>query len=168
MTRRDFIWKWLSYSVALLIVTVLNYQVLTLLPLGAVPVLLVTLAIAVGVLEGPSAGAGFGIAAGLMQMAVTHGLVLWVCALPFAGWLCGLVTQYVLRQDFVGYWLSCLAAMLLYDAGQAGLRWLWGTAELPQLLRVAIPEYLWTVAFAIPVYHLCRFCHHRFGRAYYE
>lgn len=168
MTRQDFIWKWLSYGVLLVIVTALNYQGLTLLPLGAVPLLLVTLAIAVGVLEGPAAGAGFGIAAGVMQMAVTHGHVLWVCALPFVGWLCGLITQYVLRQDFIGYWLSCLAAMLAYDGGQVGLRWLRGTAELPLLLRVAVPEYLWTVAFAIPVYLMCRFCHRRFGRAYYE
>jgi uncharacterized membrane protein len=168
MTRRDFIWKWSSYGLVLILVTILNYNVLTLLPLGAVPGLLQTLAVAVGVLEGAAAGAGFGLAAGLMLSAATHGSLLWVIALSAAGWICGLLTQYVLRRDIVGYLLACLVGGLLREVLEVGVRLLAGTAELPVLLRVAIPEYIWTIVFAIPVYGMCHFCCQHYGRIYHE
>jgi uncharacterized membrane protein len=168
MTRRDFIWKWASYSVVLVVVTILNYNVLTLLPLGAVPGLLPTLAVAVGILEGAAAGAGFGLAAGVMQAAATHGSFGWVVVLAAAGWLCGLLAQYVLRRDIVGYLLACLVAGLLREGLEVGLRLLVGTAELSVLLQVAIPEYVWTIVFSIPVYGMCHFCCQHYGRIYHE
>ena len=167
MTRRDFIWKWAAYGIALVLVTIFDYYVLTLLPLGAVPLMIQVMAVAVGVLEGAAAGAGFGLAAGVLLAAATHGPFLWVIVLPLVGWVCGLLAQYVLRRDFVGYLLACLAAGVLHELCQILPRWLGGRAELPVLLRVAVPEYLWTLVFAIPVYGICYFCCRHYGRIYH-
>lgn len=168
MTRQDFMWKWLAYGIALALVTIVNYHVLNVLPLGAVPLLLLTMAVAVGILEGAVSGAGFGVAAGLALSAATHGSLLWVVGLPFLGLVCGLLAQYVLRRDFVGFLPACLVAVLLYEGGQIGVRLLTGTAGLETLLRVAVPEYLWTIVFSVPVYGLCYFCCRRYGRIYHE
>ena len=181
LTRRDLMWKWLAYGLSLALVTVINYCVLNQLPLGAIPVLLPVTAVAVGVLEGqdvnlsmsralegPKSGAGYGMAAGIVMAAATHGSMAWVFLLCVLGWICGLLALYVLRRDFVGYLLACLVAGLLYEAGQVLPRLVSGAAGLPVLLRVAGLEYLWTAAFAIPVYGLYHLCCQKCGRIYHE
>lgn len=168
MTRGDFGLKWTAYGVALILVFILNYYVLALLPLGALPQLMVMMAVAVGVLEGPRAGAGFGLAAGLAAAAAAHASPLWGAVLSLCGWGCGLLAQYVLRRDFVGFLPAALAAEALYCGGGVLFRWVRDTADLAVLMRLALPEYLWTVVFAMPVYGICRFCCRHFGRIYYE
>ena len=61
-----------------------------------------------------------------------------------------------------------MVAGLLYEAGQVLPRLLSGAAGLPVLLRVAGLEYLWTAAFAIPVYGLYHLCCQKCGRIYHE
>ena len=168
MTRRDLIIKWTAYGVALALVVVLNYCGLTFLPLGAVPLMIPAMAVAVGILEGAVSGAGFGIAAGVVMAAAVHGSPLWICGLAAVGWLCGLLAQYVLRRDFVGYLLACFIGGLLYAFCQTVFRLLTGVAELPVLLEVAVPEFLWTMVFALPVYGGSHFCCRHFGRIYHE
>lgn len=168
MTRGDYIRKWTSYAVALVLVAALNFHVLTFLPLGAVPALLPEMAVAVGVLEGPVAGAGFGIAAGLMQAAATHGSAVWVFLLSLIGWACGLLALYVLRRDVVGFVPAAALTALILEGAQVLSRLMGHVAELPALLEVALPELLWTAAFSLPVYGVCRFCCKHYGRLYYE
>lgn len=168
MTRGDFGLKWTAYGVALILVWICNYHILARLPLGAVPQLIPMMAVAVAVLEGPRAGAGFGLAAGLAAAAAAHASPLWGAVLSLGGWVCGLLAQYVLRRDFVGFLPAALAAEALCCGGMVLFRWVRDTADLTVLLRLALPEYLWTVVFAVPVYGLCRFCCRHFGRIYYE
>jgi len=154
--------------VVLALTAILNYHVLNFLPLRAVPVLPLAAAVAVGVLEGAPSGAGYGIAAGLVLTAATHGSPGWILFLALAGWLCGLLAQYVLRRDLVGFVPACLAAAALGEALRILPRLLGGTAALPVLLRVAGPELLWTMVFSLPVYGMCRFCCRHYGRIYHE
>ena len=168
MTRSDFGLKWTAYGVALALMLVLNYYVLSFFPFISVPLLIPVMVVAVGVLEGARPGAGFGMAAGVLLSAATHGSVLWVCGLSLVGWVCGLLAQYVLRRDFVGFFLAALAVGGLRAAALLVLGLLRGTAELSVLASVALPEYLWTLIFAAPVYLLCRFCCRHFGRMYHE
>ena len=167
MTPRDIAWTWTAYGAALALITIFNYYVLTFLPLGAVPMLLPVTAVAVGVLEGARAGAGFGIAAGIVLAAATHGSLLWAAGLPLLGWICGLLAQYVMRRDLVGFLLASLVSQLLYELSQILPRLAVGAA-LPALLRTAVPEYLWTLVFGVPVYGLCLFCCRHYGRIYHE
>lgn len=167
MTRRDFILKCLAYGAALLVTAVLNYSVLARLPIS-LPLLLPMAAVAVGTLEGPRFGAGFGLAAGLTQSALAHAGLFCVPLLSALGWGCGMLALFVLRRDLVGHLICSLAAMVLWELFQVGRRWLGGAAALPVLLRVALPELLWTLLFSLIVYWLCRFCCIHYGRIYHE
>lgn len=168
MTRRDLILKWTMYGAALALIAIVNYCVLTYLPLDGVPLMLPAMAVAVGILEGARAGAGFGIAAGVVQAAAVHGSPLWVAALSAVGWLCGLLAQYVLRRDIVGYLLACLTGGLAYGLIQVGWHSMEGAAPAGVLFRVAVPEFFWTMVFALPVYWVSRFCCRHYGRIYHE
>ncbi len=168
MTRWDYIWQWASYTIALLAVAFLNFLVLTRLPLGAVPILVPTVAFAVGVLEGPVPGAGFGIVVGVVYSALTRGSALWVIVLPLLGLAIGLLAKYVIRRGLVAFLLSVLVTAVLYDAGQVVIRLVRGVAELEPLMQVAVPECFWTVVFSILAFWLCHICCRYFGRIHHE
>ena len=113
MTRQDFILKWLFYALALLPVWWMDTFVLGRFPvLGVAPMLLPVAAVAVAVLEGALAGAGFGLAVGVLCDAVYFGghgfLTLGLCLI---GWGAGAAAQYVLSRNFGGC-LLCAAAGL--------------------------------------------------------
>lgn len=167
MTRRDTMIKWLAYGIALAVITILNYYILGPLPI-ALPVLLPMAAVAAGTLEGPVFGSGFGLAAGMVMAAAGHNSLLCIPALAVVGWLCGLATQYVLRRDLVGHVLCAIVTMLLWEIWQVASRALGGVAPLQVLLRVAIPELLWTLLFSFPVYWIGLFCCRHYGRIYHE
>jgi hypothetical protein len=167
MTQRDTISKWLAYGAVLLVVTVFNYYVLGPAPLP-LPVLLPMAAVAVGTLEGPAFGAGLGGVAGLVLSSAGHAGPVCVAALAAVGWLCGLLTLYVLRRDFWGHMLCAIATALLWEAAQVLPRLLTGVAGSDALLRVAVPELICTLLFSMPVYWLCLQCCRRFGRIRYE
>lgn len=167
VTRRDTILKWLAYGVVLLAVAVFNYYILGPLPIP-LPLLLPMAAAAVGILEGHLFGAGFGIAAGLVLATVGHAGAACVPLLAAVGWLCGLLTLYVLRRDFWGHLICAAVTALLWELFQVGVRFLSGVAGLDALLRVAVPELLCTLLFSAPVYWLCRLCCRRYGRIYHE
>ena len=101
MTRQDFILKWLFYALALLPVWWMDTFVLGRFPvLGVAPMLLPVAAVAVAVLEGALAGAGFGLAVGVLCDAVYFGghgfLTLGLCLI---GWGAGAAAQYVLSRS---------------------------------------------------------------------
>ena len=167
MTRSDITIKWIAYLVALVVVSGFNYSVLSRFPM-ALPLLLPMAAVATAVLEGPKFGAAFGMAAGVLTAAVGHKGLLCIPLLALLGWLCGLLAQYVLRRDLVGHTLCAVGTILLWEIWQIGSRWLTHTAALSLLIKVSLPELLWTLVFSFPVYWIFRFCCTRFGRIYHE
>ena len=168
MTRQDFLKKWTFYALALLLTAFLQALVFSRLRLfGFIPVLLPAALSALATLEGPASGAGFGIAVGILSMYV-DGESAWVILLASAGGLAaGLLARYVLRQDFVGHVIctaGLLAVRMLYYflSHLAG-----GAAPVSVLLGVALPEFLWSMAFSPVIYLLFRFVYRRWGSAYY-
>ena len=165
VTRKDHICKWLAYLLALLPVWFLEAAVLRRVPvLGVFPMLLPLAAVAVAVLEGAAAGAGFGLAVGVLCDVVYYGTGgFMTIGLSLLGAASGLVTQYGLRQNFWGFLLcsgGCLAAL---DVFRILRRFLGGVAELSPLLRVAVPEVLWSLAFTPLIYLVIGFVYHRVG-----
>jgi hypothetical protein len=85
-----------------------------------------------------------------------------------AGFLCGLIVRHLLPLPFAVH-LLCSALFL-------GIRMVWcivvhlmaGTAEAAVLFRVALPEFLWSLVFAAPVYLLFRFICNHWGATYYN
>lgn len=167
MTRRDIVIKWTAYAAALILVAALEYYVLGPAPIP-LPLLLPMAAVAVGTLEGPLSGAAGGAGAGLLMMGLGHEGAACVAACAAAGWLSGAVAQYVLRRDLLGHMICCAATALCWELWQVGSRLLSGAAALETLLGVAVPEFLWTVALAAPVYWIGRFCCVHYGRIYHE
>lgn len=168
MTQRDHMIQWLAYGAALLLTAGLERLVLTRLPLlGILPVLLPLALTACATLEGPRAGAGFGIAVGLLLSAETGGSPALIILCSAAGLAIGLMTRYVLRQDFVGHLLCCILVLLVRMLWCVGTRLLAGVAGLDTLLAVGIPELLWSLAFSGPIYLMFRFVCRRWGRIYY-
>ena len=156
MTRQDFFIKWGVYALALLPVWFCEVYILNRFPLfGVAPMLLPLAAIAVAVLEGTVAGAGFGLGVGILCDAVYFNpdgaMTLGLCLLGFGA---GALAQYVLRQNLLGCLLCSLAALAFIDAGRIAARLLTGQAGLPAMLSVAGREILWSMVFVFPVYAL--------------
>lgn len=166
MTRRDIIYKWFVYcALGLLPLWVLDAHILPRFPLfGVTPMLLPLAAAAVAVLEGGFAGAGFGLAVGLLwEMGYPGGLGLLVIGLSLAGLVIGVLAQYALSQSLPGFLLCSAGLLALLD----GLRVVRGlithAAPLSALLGVAIPECLLSMVWAPVVYLIFSRVYQRVG-----
>ena len=138
MTRQDFILKWLFYALALLPVWWMDTFVLGRFPvLGVAPMLLPVAAVAVGVLCDAVYFGGHGF------------LTLGLCLI---GWGAGAAAQYVLSRNFGGCLLCAAAGLVLIDTVRVFTGLFTGLAPLPALLRVALPEVLWSLCFACLLY----------------
>ena len=154
MTTRDQVHKWFFYALGLFPVWVLDAYVLNRLPVfGVIPMLLPLAAAAVAVLEGAYAGAGFGLAVGLLwELSYPGGFGGLVFGMTLAGMLTGAAAQYVLNQNF----FSCL----LFSAGILGILELLQLIRalfirldtLDVLLQVAVPELFWSLCWTPVVY----------------
>lgn len=154
MTRRDFILKWFFFGLALLPVWWLDAYVLNRFPLfGVIPMLLPVAAVAVAVQEGAVAGAGFGLFVGVLCDATYYGsngsMTVCLCLLCCGA---GALAQYVLSPNFGGCFLCAGLTLLAIDAGRVFVGMFTGLAPLSALLRVAVPELLWSLAFTVVLY----------------
>ena len=156
MTRHDFLIKWGVYTLAHLLVWVLEVYVLARFPLfGIRPVLLPLAAAAVAVLEGASGGAGFGLGIGLLSCAA-YPDANWGFVLLFAlsGLAAGLLAQYVLRQDFLGCLLCSALSLAALDAVRILSRFFLREEALDALLCLAGREIGISLLFTPLVYLL--------------
>ena len=164
MTTKDFTVKWLAYALALLPVWLLEAFVLSRYPLfGVKPMLLPLCAVAVATVEGATAGAGFGLAVGVLFDAMAPDLIPGCMILLFAllGLGCGLLAQYVLRQDLIGHLICSALALCAIDAVRIALRLAAGVAGLGAMAPVAGKEILWSLCFVPGVYLLFRWVFRR-------
>ena len=149
MTRRDFIHKWTVYALGLLPVWLLDAYILPRVPLWGtvVPMLLPLAAAAVAVLEGAYAGTGFGM----------------VFYLALAGMAMGAVSQYALSQSFLGCLICSVGVLGLLDCLRVARMLFINAAGLSDLLQVAVPEFLWSLAWTPLVWLLFRAIYTRGG-----
>ena len=156
MTRRDFLIKWGVYALALLPVWFCEVYLLNRYPLfGVTPMLLPLAAVAVAVLEGTVAGAGFGLGVGILCDAVYFNpdgaMTVGLCLLGVGA---GALAQYVLRQNLLGCLLCSLLALIAIDTVRILTRLFWGNRELGAMLSLAGREILISLIFVFPVYAL--------------
>lgn len=154
MTRQAWLQKWISYTLALLGVWLLDAYVLSRFPVfGVTPILLPVAATAVGVLEGVSGGAGFGLATGLLWATAYPGSMgLRVLLLTVVGMLTGALAQYALSQTLMGCLLCSAATLAVIEATYAAQELFFLRATLWSVLRSALPQLLWTLCWAPVVY----------------
>ena len=165
MTRRDQIHKWFVYALALIPVWLLDEFVLNRIPLfGVIPMLLPLAVVAVAVLEGSVAGAGFGMAVGILwELAYPGGFGGLVFGMALAGLLLGAAAQYGLSQSFPGYLLCCGVLLAVLDLMRILRALLYDTAPLSVLLQTAVPECLLSLVWSPLVWLLFRVVFRRVG-----
>lgn len=167
MTTRDFCIKWLVFGLALLPVWLAEAFVFSRYPIfGIKPMLLPLAAVAVATLEGPSGGAGFGLAVGVLFDAY-QGALPGVLTLILAGMgLCsGLLCRYFLRQNLVGCFLCSAMTLAVIDALRVLARLLGRVASPSLLLALAGKEILLSLCFVPLVFLLFRWVFDRVPKA---
>lgn len=154
MTRQAWLQKWFSYALALLGVWLLDAYVLTRLPLfGATPLLLPIAAAAVGVLEGTSGGAGFGLGAGILWATAYSGSQgERILLLTLIGLFSGALAQYALAQTLMGCMLCSAAALAVVELSHMAEELFFLRAGLWPTLCAATPQLIWTLCWAPVVY----------------
>lgn len=167
MTTQDHVIKWAMYTLVLLPVLILDIMVLNQFPvLGITPMLLPLAVTAVATLEGGVAGAGFGLAVGLICDSVYGTSGSMTLLVPLVGALTGIATRYGLRQNVLGCFVCSFFMLLALEGWQVAFRMFWGT-DLQALLRVALPEILYSMPFVFLVYPLNNWVHKRVGGSQY-
>ncbi len=167
MTTKDFVIKWAAYGLALVPVWLLEAYLFSAIPVfGVKPMLLPLCAMAVAILEGSAAGAGFGLAVGVLFDAVIPGFPgLAILLMALLGLGAGLLAQYVLRQDFWGCLICSALALCAIDALRILARSLTGAAPLGPMLSLAGREIAGSLCFTPPVYLLFRWVFNRAPKA---
>ncbi len=168
MTKRNHVTQWLAYTAALAVTLFFEQLVLSRFPLmGVFPVLLPIALVACATMEGPRAGAGFGILVGALMTVSAGGGVWRVVVCSATGLGAGLITRYTLRQDLVGHLLCCLMVLLGRMLWCVCMCVLLGVTDWMRLLKMGGLELLWSMIFAWPIYLMFRFVCRRWGWIYY-
>jgi len=165
MTRYAFFLKWFWYAVAAIPVWLTEDLIFSRFSFfGITPLLLPLAVVTVAVLEGAPGGAGFGLAVGLWWAAALPGTRAGTILLStFIGLLSGLISQYRLKQSYIGC-LFCTAFSLMLLSALRLIRLCSGpTLFTPALLRIAGLELLVTLIFVAPIYLLFRLVYDRVG-----
>lgn len=164
MTRQNWLYKWFVYALALLPVWWLDAYVLSRYPVMRIsPVLLPAAVAVVGGLEGIAGGAGFGLGAGLLWATYPQGGGIRVILLLFAGMCTGAAAQYALAQTLLGCMLCSAAVLAVIEGLRVVQELFFLRAELTVLLRVAIPQLVWSLCWVPLIYALFRQVFRRVG-----
>ena len=124
--------------------------------LGAAPLFLPSLAVAIGMWEGGVWGALLGLVSGaLLDAACSDTHVLFTLLFMAFGFFSGLLTVYFINRRFLSYVLLSAAALLLTALVQILPLLLRGSAIAP-LLRTALFQGLWSLPLALPVWPIVR------------
>ena len=165
MTRDAFLLKWFWYAMAVLPFWLLEDLVFSRFSvLGVAPVLLPLTVVAVAILEGSAAGAGFGLAVGLWWAGALPGSQSGMIFLAsLMGMISGLISQYRLKQSYVGCLFCSALSLGLLEVLHILPRLSGHHASLATLLSIALPELVVSLLFVAPVYLLFRLVYDRVG-----
>ena len=143
----------LLYALYLFLTMVLQNMVLThVRPLGVCPFILPAAVVAVGMFEGSTWGAVFGLVMGIYaDMAFVDTTIGFALVFPALAFGAGFVAQFFINRRFFGYMVVAAAALLITSLMQ--MLWVlvsdsWSTS----MLSTALLQALWSLPLAAPLY----------------
>lgn len=156
--------KWLLYTAAFFFFFFLERCVLNRFPIcGCIPLLTPLCVIAAACFEGSLSGSIMGLAAGVLCALVYYrGGVLMVPCCTLLGLLAGTTTTKQVGKTITGVLLCCAAGMALLEGFRVWLQHVFQLIDLDTLLRIAVPEGLYSLPFALPVYGLFSLIYRKF------
>lgn len=165
MTTRDEVCKWSVYALALAVLWFAEAMVLWRFPVfGVIPVLLPLAAVSVGFWEGARPGAVFGVCVGVLADAIypgtPGGMTVGLCVM---GFLVGVLSQYGIRQTFLGYLLCAGASMGALELTRVLVYLLLRRGSAEALALVGLKEGLWSLCFTPLIYLLFRWVYTKVG-----
>ena len=165
MTTQDQTRKWLCYALGVLPFWLAETQILNRVPLfGVIPVLLPLAAVAVGLWEGARDGAVFGLCLGIIADATYPGAPGgMIFGLSLLGFLTGAMSQYGVRQTFVGYAMCAGVSMGLLELSRVGWSLFTHLGPPDAIVLVALKEGLWSLCFIPLIYPLFKLISFKVG-----
>ncbi len=136
----------LLYALYLFLALVLQTMVLTYIrPLGVCPFVLPAAAVAVGMFEGGTWGAVFGLVLGIFtDMVFVESTVTFTLLFPALAFATGFVSQFFINRRFPGFMLAAAAALLITALVQMLKVWA-SDAGSPVMLGTVLLQTLWSL-----------------------
>ncbi|MCL2563843.1 MAG: hypothetical protein FWE08_07400 [Oscillospiraceae bacterium] len=154
---KNLIIRVLIHGAVLYVLYVLQGMVFSRLPLfGVLPLILPLSVVGVGLFEGPSWGAGVGLAAGVLCDIALGSTVLFTIALTGLGMGVGLLSSYLISRGFPSYVICCAAALLVLAFMQMFTLLVFLRQPPLALFRVGALQTAYSMLFALPMYVLTR------------
>lgn len=148
--------KWLLYTAVFFFLFFLESCVFNRFPIcGGIPLLAPLAVITVACFEGSLSGSIMGLAVGVLCSLVYYrGGVLMIPCCTILGVLAGATTTKQIGKTLTGVLLCNVAGMFLLEFVKVWLQHIFQLIELSTLLRIAVPEGLYSLLFALPAYAL--------------
>ena len=136
----------LLYALYMFLALVLQTMVLTYIrPLGVCPFVLPAAAVAVGMFEGGTWGAVFGLVLGIFtDMVFVESTVTFTLLFPALAFATGFVSQFFINRRFPGFMLAAAGALLITALVQMLKVWA-SDAGSPVMLGTVLLQTLWSL-----------------------
>lgn len=121
-------------------------------PLGVCPFVLPAAVVAVGMFEGATKGALFGLAMGIFaDLSYIESVTTYTLLLPIIGFAMGFVSQFFINKRFFAYMVVCLAAFLATGVVQM-IKVLVLDGWAFSMLTTIVIQTLWSLPLAVLLY----------------
>lgn len=118
--------------------------------------------VAVGMFEGGTWGAVFGLVTGYFcAMGYPETGLLFAVLFALIGFGAGMLAAYLINNGIFPFLVTCLAAFLLTAFCQMFRLWIFHGASFWRLLAVALGQSVFSLPFAVPYYYISRAFHRR-------
>lgn len=125
------------------------------------PLILPAVAAAVGMFEGGTFGAIFGLFLGFFgDMSFAENTVLFMVLMALIGFTSGFASDFIINRSFLPYMASAFVALLFTALIQMIRPWI-SNASAGQVLLTGLLQTLWSLPFAAGFYPLTRWLSHK-------
>lgn len=160
--NREKVWKGFCYFLLILFTLLIQnilFPHITILKVR--PLIIPAAAVAVGMFEGGTTGAIFGLFLGFFaDMSFAENTVLFMVLMAGIGFAAGFVSDFVINRSFVPFMATALAALLLTALFQMIRPWI-SNSSAGAVLLTGLLQTLWSLPFSALFYPLVRWMSRR-------